>query len=308
MALLKAQLECEFSRSKDLRPTPAELKEIQGLLIRSRTKVDKQLLDQAPSLKWIATATSGFDHIDFRECDKRGITVSHTPDANVQSAAELTIALILNLSRKVPLALQAVAKNQWRGDELRGFSLKDKTLGLVGLGRVGQQVAKTLKTLGMKIVGADPYVDDAVFTQLGATRMAFTELLVVADFVSFHVPLTKETMNMIGYPTIRLMNPDAYLINTSRGAVVDENEVIVALDEGLIKGAALDVFEREPLTNQSRLRGRDNALLTPHVGAFTEEAIESASLAAVDRTIEFFRTGKAKDTLPLKVGWFSLVL
>lgn len=308
LAKLKTQLECRFVKSKDLRPTPEELKNINGLLIRSRTKIDKSLLDCAPNLKWIVTATSGFDHIDFKECARRAIAVSHTPEANVQSAAELTVALILNLSRRIPAALASVKKGGWRNDELRGLSVMGHTLGLVGLGRVGQRVANVMRALGMKVIAHDPYVDDSIFSDLGVERQGFSEVLVAADFLSLHVPLTRETHHMINHDTLRLMNSDAFLINASRGQVIDETALTLGLDEGVIQGAALDVFEREPLMKESRLRGRDNVLLTPHIGAFTEEAVEAASFAAVDRTIEFFKTGKAKDTLPLPLRWFELVI
>jgi D-3-phosphoglycerate dehydrogenase / 2-oxoglutarate reductase len=308
MAKLKAELPCHFSKSKDLRPAADELKDVEGLLIRSRTKVDKALIEQAPALKWIVTATSGFDHIDFRTCEAKKITVAHTPTANVQSAAELAVALILSLSRNLPQALATVENNKWRTDELRGLSLEGKTLGLIGLGKVGRKVAATLKALGMTVAAYDPYVNEDVFKQLGVTRQSFSEILVSADFISLHVPLTRETHHMINHQTLRLINPDSFLINTSRGAVIDETELAVALTEGLLKGAALDVFEREPLIRESRLRGRPDTILTPHVGAFTEEAIEKASMEAVSRTIEYFKTGQTKDTLPLQVGWFSLVL
>ncbi len=308
VAKLKAELECDFKKSKDLRPTSDELKSVVGLLIRSRTKVDKMLLDSAPKLKWIVTATSGFDHIDFKECARRGITVSHTPEANVQSAAELTLALILNLARRIPMAMDSVKKNKWRTDDLRGYSVQGHTLGIVGLGRVGQKVAKVMGALGMKLIAHDPYVDDSVFKELGVDRLAFSEVLVAADYLTLHVPLTKETYHMLNHQTLRLMNSDAFLINASRGQVVEETGLAVALDEGAIQGAALDVFEREPLINDSKLRGRSNVLLTPHIGAFTEQAIDQASLAAVERTLEFFKNGRAKDSLPIPARWFELVL
>lgn len=307
LAKLKAELDCEFVHARELRPTAQEINLVQGLLIRSRTRVDPALLDQAPHLKWVVTATSGFDHIDFRACARRGITVAHTPQANVQSAAELTVALILNLTRLLPQVMNQLAEKTWRPDNRRGLSLDGKILGLVGLGRIGQQVARILKTFGMKIQAHDPYIEDDVFHRLEVERVGLSELLIAADVLSLHVPLTRETHHLINHQTLRLINPEALLVNTSRGPVVDENELVVALDEGLIKGAALDVFEREPLPQDSRLRGRPNVLLTPHVGAFTEEALEKASIQAVERTIDFFKSGRALDMLPLETPWFSLV-
>lgn len=287
----------EIHRSKSLQPTREELAEVEGLLVRSRTPVDKDLLANAPKLKFVVSATSGFDHFDLAECKARGIIACYTPDANAASAAELTLALMLNLTRRLPENLKSVEKNLWRQDELRGHSLAGKTLGIVGLGRIGRRVAKAATALNMKVMAHDPYVTESEFNLVGAERAGFTEVLVAADILTFHVPLTKETYHMLNFPTLRLMARGAYLINTSRGAVIQESELALALDEGILKGAALDVFEKEPIAKESRLLGRPNVLLTPHIGAFTEEALEAASLEAVDRTLEFFQNGKTINCL-----------
>ncbi|MGE0763505.1 MAG: NAD(P)-dependent oxidoreductase [Bdellovibrionales bacterium] len=308
IARLKAELDCTIAKSADLKPSALELGEVEGLLIRSRTKVDRHLLDLAPNLKFVVTATSGFDHIDFKTCIQKGVTVSFTPEANAASAAELTVALMLNLMRRLNEGMRSVSQHKWREDQLRGETLQGKTLGLVGLGRIGQRVARAANALGMKIIAHDPYQNENVFKALGVTRQAFTELLLLSDVVSFHVPMTKETKYMLNHQTFRLINPEAVVINVSRGPVIHESELILALDEGLIRGVALDVYEKEPLPKESRLRGRKNVIMTPHVGAFTTEAIEQASMQAVERTLDFFKTGKSRDSLPIQAGWFEQIV
>ncbi len=308
IAQLSAQLECEVRRSQDLRPNDEELKSCEGLLIRSRTKVNTGLLNKAPKLRFVVSATSGFDHIDYKECLNRGITVSFTPESNVDSAAELTLSLMLALTRKLPSAMASIAKNKWRTEDLRGHTLSGKNLGIVGLGRIGQKVARAAHALGMNILACDPYQENGVFTECRASRKALTELLILSDVVTLHVPLTKETKHLLNHQTFRVINPEAVVINVSRGAVIQESELIVALQEKLIRGCALDVFEWEPLALESKLRGFPQAILTPHMGAFTVEALEQASMQAVDQTIEFFRTGQCSNSLPLQTAWFEQIL
>lgn len=308
LARLRGELDCVITRSANLKPTVEELRDVEGLLIRSRTNISKYVLDAAKNLKFVVSATSGFDHIDFKECAKRGVTVSHTPEANAASAAELTISLMLSLLRLTPQIIATVPAKKWRHDELRAQTLNGKTLGIFGLGRIGQRVTKIAQAFGMKVIACDPYQADQVFTDLNVDRYALLELLLMSDVVSLHTPLTKETHHLMNHQTFSLINPEAVLINTARGRLVQESELIVALDKGRIKGVALDVFEKEPLPNESLLRGRSNVILTPHVGAFTREAIHLASMQAVERTIDFFKTGQARDSLPLPVRWFEQIV
>ena len=308
VARLKGELDCTITRAANLKPTPDELHDIEGLLIRSRTNVSPYVLDSAPKLKFVVTATSGFDHIDFKECEKRNVTVSYTPDANAASAAELTIGLMLSLIRRLPKAMATVPKNLWRQDDLRAETLNGKILGIFGLGRIGQRVTKAAQTLDMKVIACDPYQEDQIFTSLSVERYALLELLLMSDVVSLHTPLTKETHHLMNHQTFSLINPEAVLINTARGRLVQESELIVALDKGRLRGVALDVFEKEPLPNESLLRNRPDVLLTPHIGAFTNEAIKQASMQAVERTLDFFKTGQTRDSLPLPVRWFEQIV
>lgn len=298
LAILRARRDLQFVDS----PKTCEI-----LLIRSQTRIDKDFLKAAPNVKMIVTATSGFDHIDWRECVARQITVSHTPDANAGATAELTLFLMSALLRNTLGQIDNAKRGKWRDGLVRGSSLEGQTVGIVGLGRVGRRVARLAGAYGMKIVGHDPYVSADVFSSLGVERLAFVELLRASEIVTFHVPLTRETKHMINLPTLREMQSETYLVNCSRGAVIDESEVLVALREGHLSGCAFDVLEREPPITNSELLRTPNVILTPHVGAFTIQAFERASVAACERVIEFLEEKPVADTLPLSVPWFDSV-
>lgn len=280
-------------------------REAEVLLIRSQTRIDKKFLDEAPNVKLIVTATSGFDHIDWRETQKRGIIATHTPEANAASTAELTIGLMIAFERKLFEAVKNVRGNQWRTGLKRSEGLQGKQLGIVGLGRVGSRVALTAQALGMKVQAHDPYVAEEAFVKTNAERTGFIELLKTSDVVSFHVPLTKETKHFMNQPTFLEMQTDAYIVNTCRGAIVSENDLMVALDDGVIAGAAMDVIEREPPPQGHRLLTHPRLLLTPHIGAFTESAWERSSLEAADKVLSFLAGQELSDTLPLATPWFE---
>jgi D-3-phosphoglycerate dehydrogenase / 2-oxoglutarate reductase len=279
--------------------------EAEVLLIRSGTRITENFLATAPNLKLIVTATSGFDHIDWQACQKRNIVVSHTPEANATSTAELTIFLMMALLRNTFAQMKNATKGDWRKGLTRGEGLEGKTLGIVGLGRVGSIVAKIAHVFNMKLIGFDPYVEPKIFEALNVERVAYVELLRSADIVTFHVPLTKETRSMINKSTIEEMTNHAYIVNASRGKVVDESEVLVALRNGKIQGAAFDVLEREPPFASNELLRHPKALVSPHVGAFTKQAFEKASHAAVDRAFLFAEGKTVPDTLPLNTAWFQ---
>jgi D-3-phosphoglycerate dehydrogenase len=278
-----------------------DLKEAHAILIRSQTKIDAAFFARAPLLKLVITATSGFDHIDWRECERRKITAMHAPRANAQSTAELAVGLMIAQERQLLTASKNVRGNQWREGLKRPEGLEGKLLGIVGLGNVGSRVAKIAETLGMKIQAYDPYIED--FGR--AERTGFIELLRTSDIVTLHVPLTKETKHLMNQPTFGEMQSEAFLINTCRGPVVDENDLMVALDDGVIAGAAMDVIEREPPPAGHRLLTHPKLLLTPHIGAFTESAWEKASQEAVEKLLAFENGQPLLDTLPLNVPWFE---
>ncbi|HMN69530.1 MAG TPA: NAD(P)-dependent oxidoreductase [Bdellovibrionales bacterium] len=276
----------------------------EAVLIRSRTQIDRAFLDAAPTLQCVITATSGFDHVDWRECAKRGVIAAHTPAANAQSTAELTVGLMLAWERRIPAAYKNVRGGKWRDALARPHGLDGKTLGIVGLGRVGARVARVTHALGMKLFAYDPYIEADRFAEYDCERIGFTELLRSVDMVTLHVPLTKETKHLMNQPTLNEMQNEAVLINTCRGPVVDESDLMVALDDGVIAGAAMDVIEREPPPPGHRILTHPKLILTPHIGAFTERAWEKASAEAVHKLCQFAEGRSVADTLPLATPWF----
>lgn len=285
--------------------TSEHLASADGLLIRSRTQIDISVLEKAKNLQLIITATSGFDHIDLEATQKWGITVMHTPNANRESAAQLTMALLLNCAQKISEAGRSVKAGHWRQESLLGFEINQRTWGLVGLGRIGSRVCELAQAFRMNVIAYDPYLSDEEFDRLKAKRVSFEELLKLADVISFHVPKTPETTKMLTKSQFEYINRDAILINTSRGTVIDEESLIWALEKKLIKGLALDVYEKEPLSRNSKLLQFPEVLLTPHIGAFTEDAFYKASHEAILKLIQFFIDGSTKDTLPPQVPWYG---
>jgi D-3-phosphoglycerate dehydrogenase len=230
----------------------------------------------------------------------------YTPEANVISTAELTWALILASARKVTLAQKEMKAGVWNRDLFISNELYGKTLGVVGLGRVGSRVAKIAGAFNMNVLGFDPYQTDEAFTRVNAERVSYEEVLKGSDILTFHVPFTFETKNMFGASQIEYVSPDLILINASRGSVIDEEAVAEALNEKKLGFAALDVFAKEPLARTSNLLKAPRTILTPHLGAYTEEAFLRASLEACERITQFFLNGTTLNTLPLQNDWGSL--
>lgn len=284
----------------------SELATADALIIRSKFKIDKELLEKAPQLKLVITCTSGFDHIDLVATEKRNITVMFTPEANVVSAAEHTWALLMACSRQIVAAHKEMKAAQWKRDPFIGFELAGKTLGIVGLGRIGQKVASFAKVFQMKVIAFDPYVEAEVFEKLNIARMSYDELLKQSDIITFHVPATFETKHMLARPHYESIDEHTIIINTSRGSVIDEDALADALNNKQIAGAGLDVFSKEPLLRDSRLMKCTNLIMTPHLGAFTEEAFLKASMQAALQAKNYFEKKLTQNTLPLKNEWGSL--
>ena len=257
-----------------------------AIIVRSRTKVDVEVLRRAVRLKVIGRSGVGVDNIDVEEAERRGVKVLRTPEGPSVSVAELTVALMLCLARMVPYADRAMKDGKWVKRELMGVELKGKRLGVVGFGRIGYEVAKRARAFEMEVlvydIGLDRLMDRV--REVGARGLSFEELLCESDFVSMHVPLTPKTRHMIGEEELKAMKPTAYLINTSRGSVVDEEALLRALKEGWIAGAALDVYEVEPPTNMELIR-LPNVVCTPHIGAQTVEAQRRNSVLIANKLL-----------------------
>ena len=245
-----------------------------AIIVRSRTQVTPDLLERAPQLRVIGRAGVGVDNIDLTAATERGIAVINAPEGNTVSAAEHTLALILATARRVVAADQSMRAGEWRRKQFAGAELRGKLLGLVGAGRIGGEVARRARAFGMTVRIYDPWLTEDRARELGAALAPLDALLEEADILSLHVPLTDATRGMIGPEALARMKPTALLVNVARGGVVDEEALAGALHDGRIAGAALDVFEVEPLDPTSPLRDAPNLVLTPHLGASTAEAQE----------------------------------
>jgi len=271
--LREAGLEVDYMPKIGREELKKVIAEYDGIIVRSRTKVDAEVLSRAVRLKVIGRAGVGVDNIDVREAERRGIKVLRTPEGPSVSVAELTVALMLCLARMIPYADRAMKEGRWVKGELMGVELRGKKLGIIGFGRIGYEVAKRARAFEMEILVYDVLLDKLMdrVREVGAKGCTLEELLRESDFISIHVPLTPETRHMIGEKELRMMKETAYLVNTSRGGVIDEMALLKALKEGWIAGAAVDVYEVEPPTNMELIR-LPNVVCTPHIGGQTAEA------------------------------------
>ena len=249
-----------------------------ALIVRSETRVTAEMMSRAPHLKVIARAGIGVDTIDVPAATSRGIAVMNAPGANTVSAAEHAIALLLSLLRHIPQAAETMRQGGWDRKRFEGSELRGKTLGVVGLGRIGGYVAQVAHAFGMTIVAYDPFVDPQRAAELQARLLPIDQLLAQADIVTLHVALTDETRHLLNAQRLKLMKPTAFLVNTARGELVDEGALVAAVKGNQIAGAAIDVFAEEPLAKDSPLRGLDRVLLTPHLAASTAEAQKRVSI------------------------------
>jgi D-3-phosphoglycerate dehydrogenase len=253
-----------------------------ALVVRSQTRVDAAVIAAAANLKVVARAGIGLDNVDVDAATRRGIMVVNAPQSNILSAAEHTIALLLALARNIPQADASLRAGHWSREEFQGVELHGKTLGIVGMGRVGTMVAQRALAFGMRLIAYDPYVSRDRARELSIELMPDLEaLLVQADFVTIHLPRTAETEGLIGARELALMRDGARIVNTARGGIVDEAALEDALRSGRLAGAALDVFADEPVT-QHPLFGVPNVVVTPHLGAATQEAQDKAGTAIAE--------------------------
>lgn len=273
--------------------TPGELVEAiqpcQALIVRSATRVTAELIGSAPQLRVIARAGTGLDNVDVAAARERGITVLNTPAANAVSVAELTIGLMLAFERHLVDAVTELRAGRWEKTRFAGRELAGRTLGLLGLGRIGREVATRARAFGMLTIAHDPALPHWPAAFEWVRRVSRDELLASADFVSLHMPLTAETRIALGTAELARMKSDAVLVNCARGGIVDETALVAALEQKAIRGAIVDVFATEPTTDHALLR-LPNVIATPHLGASTREAQERAGIEAADLVIETLST------------------
>lgn len=258
-----------------------------AVLVRSATKMDAEAIAASPNLKIIARAGVGLDNVDVPAATAAGVLVVNAPTSNIVSAAELAVSLLLAVARNVVPANLALKNGQWKRSQFGGVELQGKTVGIIGMGKIGMLVAKRLAGFDMKFVAYDPYVKDAPTGGPEIKMVSLDELLAESDFVTIHIPKTDETKGLINAAALAKMKPTAFVVNAARGGVLDESALFDALKSGTIAGAGLDVYATEPCTD-SPLFSLNNVVATPHLGASTEEAQEKAGVAVAESVVAAF--------------------
>ncbi|WP_127717996.1 hydroxyacid dehydrogenase [Halobacteriovorax sp. HLS] len=262
------------------------LPKVNGIVIRSATEITKEYLDLAPNLKYVIRAGAGTDNIDKASCQEIGVKVSNTPGANNNSAAEHAIALMMTVLRKTAWAHKTMSNGGWDKSKFTGMELANKKVGIVGFGQIGQIVAKRISGFEPQVLFYDPFQESSELPY--AKKSDLETLFKECDIISIHTPLMEATKGLINKDLMSLMKSDAILINAARGGIVNEQDLIEVLKEGKIRGAGFDVFATEPLEEDSPLRSLENLVMTPHLGASTEEAQFRVGEMAVHQLKEFF--------------------
>ncbi len=284
LSFLKSKQNIEIDYQFDISPEQilASIENYQGLIVRSRTKVTKEVLEKGINLKIIGRVGNGVDNIDSIYCKRKNIVVVNAPEANSQAVAEMTIGFMLMLLRRLGEATDSMKRGLWLKKELKGEELSGKTIGVIGYGHIGKKVSKMLAAFGCKIL----------YKGKSEKNSSFENIFQKADLITIHIPLNAQTRGLIGEKFLKLMKPEANLINTSRGEIVDEDYLYKMLLQKQIKGAALDVFWMEPLPADSKWRKLENVLLTPHIAASTGEALQKASISVAEDIIRFIKGDK----------------
>lgn len=267
-----------------------KIADVDVLLVRSATKVTREVIEAAPKLKLIGRAGVGVDNIDLTAATEKGIIVVNAPDGNTNSAAEHTIAMMTSLARHIPQAYNALKNGIWDRKSYVGVELKNKTLGVVGFGRIGTEVAHRAKGQRMNVMAYDPFLTEERANELGVTKSTVEEICQQADFITVHTPLLPETKNLINKEKFAMMKSGVRIINCARGGIINEDDLYDAIVEGKVAGAALDVFVEEPATDH-KLLTLPQVIATPHLGASTVEAQESVAVDVSNDIIKYFKTG-----------------
>jgi D-3-phosphoglycerate dehydrogenase len=277
---------------------PAALADADALVVRSAVQADDALMAHAPKLRVIGRAGVGVDNIDAEAATRRGIVVMNTPGANAVAVAELTIGLMLALARKLPAANSTMHAGKWEKKSLQGMELRGKTLGILGLGRIGLEVAKRAKGFGLEIVGSDPFVSAAVARENGIKVVSVDELIAGSDYLTLHVGLTPQTTGFINAKTLAKMKKGVRIINCARGELIEDAALVDALKSGQVAGAALDVFVSEP-AKDTPYHGLDNVILTPHIAGSTGEAQEAVGIQIARQVRDYLKLGVVQNAVNL---------
>ena len=277
-------------------------KDVHGWIIRSGTKITEDMIASAENLQAIGRAGVGVDNIDIPAATRRGIVVMNTPDVNTISAAEHTVAMMLTLSRNISVGDRAMKSGEWNRHSLVGTELRNKILGIVGMGKIGREVMSRCRSFGMKILGFDPYMNQDMFNPDEVKIVDLDTLTIRSDFITVHVPLTDGTRDLFHYDRISSMKKTARIINVARGGIINETDLAKALTERKIGGAAIDVFTSEPIETSNPLVKAPNIVLTPHLGASTREAKEGVSMAVCEQVRDYLIHEKLNNALNMPIS------
>ncbi len=265
---------------------------VECLVVRSSTKVTAKVFQSVSGLKLVGRAGVGVDNVDVKAAAAAGVKVMNTPGGNANAVVELTLGFMLSLARQVPKADRSMKSGKWEKKAFKGSELKGKTLGLIGMGRIGYEVAKRARAFGMSVVGYDPYLDPAKIREVGEQVLSVGEIYKRADYISIHTPLTDETRGMVGEGAFAQMKNGVLIINAARGGILDEKALVKHMKDGKVAGAALDVYSVEP-PDYKELLEDDRLILTPHIGAATAESQDTCAEMLSDQIIQFFTKNKA---------------
>src|SRR5882762_5134251 len=276
------------------------VKDVHAIAVRSETKITAAIFAAAPLLKVVGRAGVGVDNVDVEAATQRGVVVMNTPAGNTISTAELSFAMILSLARKVPQAHASMSAGKWDRKQFQGIELAGKTLGVLGLGRIGSEVAKRALIFGMKVVGYDPFLTEARARDLGIELAGDLDVVYRdADFITVHMPVTDQTRGMLNARAFARMKPKVCIVNCARGEIIVENDLLAALDSGKVAAAALDVFSEEPLPAEHPFRKHPSITLTPHLGASTQEAQEKCGIEVAEVIAGYLLTGEVRNAVNL---------
>jgi D-3-phosphoglycerate dehydrogenase len=294
--LEKAGLEVDVKTGMSPEELKAAIGQYDGIVIRSATKMTADVIEAAHNLKVIGRAGSGLDNVDKAAASKKGVVVMNTPGGNTITTAEHTMALMMSLSRLIPQATASMKQGRWEKKRFMGVELFNKTLGIVGIGNIGGQVARKAQGLGMNVIAYDPFLSEKKAEEMGVEKVELEALFRRADFITFHTPLTAETRNLVRAETIGMMKPGVRIINCARGGIINEKDLYEALRSGRVAGAALDVFEVEPPKDFS-LMELENVVCTPHLGAATSEAQENVATAVAEQIVDYLVHGTIRNAV-----------
>ena len=294
--LLKKHVNVDIKRGLSPDELIATIPDYDALVVRSETKVTEPVISAGGNLQVVARAGIGVDNIDLDAATRAGVAVVNAPIGNTVAAAEHTVALMLALARNVPQAYASMKEGQWQRSAFMGIEVRNKTLGIIGLGRVGSEVARRAASFGMRLIAFDPFVSPDFASRMGVEVMSLDELLPQADFITLHTPLTAGTTKLISGPQLAKMKPGARLINVARGELVDEEALLEALENEQLSGAALDVFTNEPPGDLPLLR-HPRLVATPHLGASTQEAQREVAIEAAEQVIAVLDGKPARNTV-----------